>query len=211
MPEMSGVRKSVPRLLGAAWALALLAVLGACATTSPPDYDYDSEPDPRTGEYVIGEEDRLRVTVWRNDDLSTSVTVRPDGTVTLPLMGDVQAAGRTAGELREDITKRLASFVTDESAIVTVAVTDVNSYRFTVAGAVTQPGVFTQGHYVTVVEAVAMAGGFTRFAKPRAMQLTRVTRDGATRRIPIDYEAVSSGRQPEANLVMTRGDVLFVP
>jgi polysaccharide export outer membrane protein len=182
----------------------------ACATVTH-DYDYSKEPDPRRSEYVIGVSDRLSITVWKYPDLSRDVTVRPDGTITMPLIGDLVADGRTPTQLKAEIAKHLAEYVRDEGAVLTVSVTGVNSYSFTVTGNVTTPGVFTSQKYVTVLEAVQLAGGPSRFASPREMQLLRRDRDGKPRIIPIDYLAVLEGKQPEANLALIAGDQILMP
>ena len=122
--------------------------------------------------------------------------MRPDGTITMPLVGDIKAAGRTPSSLKSEITRRLQSFVRDDSAIVSVAVTEVNSYRFTVAGQVEHAGLLTAKYYVTASEAIAMAGGLNRFANPHKLTLVRNDSHGL-RRIPIDYERIASGLHPE--------------
>jgi polysaccharide export outer membrane protein len=185
--------------------------LGACGSTTP-YYDYSKEPDPRKAgaEYVIGVSDDLEITVWKNPDLSTKASVRPDGTITLPLIGDVAASGHTPSQLKADITARLASFVKDEAAVVTVAVTHVNSYRFTVNGNVEHPGMFSSTGYVTVAEAVALAGGPNKYASPSGTVIIRSDAKGR-RRIPIDYDAVRAGLRPEANLVVIAGDTIYMP
>lgn len=188
----------------------MLVCLSACVTPSI-QYDYAKEPDPRRSEYVIGVSDRLSIQVWKNPELSRDATVRPDGTITIPLIGDVEANGRTPSQLREEITTQLAKFVRDEGIVVTVAVTGVNSYSFVVSGNVQQPGVFTSQKYVTVLEAVQLAGGPNRFAKPRKTKLLRQDRAGTIREIPIDYPAVVAGKRPEANLALLSGDQVYVP
>ena len=188
---------------------ALVALLGACASHRA--YDYLKEPDPRRSEYVIGAADRLSIVVWKNTDLSKDVTVRPDGTITLPLVGDLAADGLTPSQLKEQIAKRLGKFVRDESAVVTIAVVEVNSYVFAVGGNVEKPGVFTSKRYVTVLEAVQMAGGLNRFAAPGEMKLLRRGPEGRLRTIPIDYPAVLDGSRPEANLALMAGDQIYVP
>ncbi|HMF40303.1 MAG TPA: polysaccharide biosynthesis/export family protein [Polyangia bacterium] len=189
----------------------LLGVLSAaCATTHGP-YDYASEPDPRKGEYVLGPSDALKITVWRNPELSTEAIVRPDGTVSMPLVGDLQAAGRTTKELKEEIVKRLHAYLKDEAASVTVAVTAINSYRFVVSGSVERPGVYTANHYVTVAEAMALAGGPNKFADAGGMVIIRASAAGAVRRIPIDYQGVISGTRPNENLAVVTGDTIYVP
>jgi polysaccharide export outer membrane protein len=192
-------------VLALAWPLAF-----GCAHAYRP-YNYAAEPDPRKHEYVLGPSDVLRVTVWHNVDLSGDVIVRPDGTITVPLVGDLPAAGRTAAEVRAELTQRLAAFVKDDAAVVTVAVTAINSYRFTVSGNVERPGTFSANHYVTISEAMALAGGPNRFSVPEDAVVIRTDPQGGTRRIPIDYPAMLAGTHPEQNVALLRGDVLYVP
>src|SRR5262245_49671252 len=125
----------VPHFMRSAAVVVLLATLAGCPVSTP-YYDYSKEPNPRKLEDVIGVSDKLLITVWKNPDLSTDAVVRPDGTITMPLIGDIKASGRTPSELRGEITTRLGNFIKDDSAVVTVAITEVNSYRFTVTGAV---------------------------------------------------------------------------
>jgi polysaccharide biosynthesis/export protein len=190
--------------------LALPVLLGACGSPRV-KYDYSKEPDPRRNEYVIGVADHLAIHVWKNPELSQDAIVRPDGTITIPLIGDLEANGRTPSQLRDDITKQLAKYVRDEGVVVTVAVTGVNSYTFTVSGNVERPGVYSSTKYVTVLEAVQLAGGPNRFASPRDTRILRRDRAGKLREIPIDYPAVLEGKRPEANLALIAGDQLYVP
>ena len=185
----------------------------ACATTTHEfsDYDYSKEPDPRRSEYVIGVADVLSILVWKYPDFSRDVTVRPDGTITLPLIGDLTASGRTPSQLRAVVAAQLSKYVRDESAVVTVAVNTVNSYGFTVSGAVERPGVFSSNKYVTVLEAIQLAGGPNRFANPRATQIMRRDKAGTLRIIPVDYQAVLDGSRPGANLALLAGDQVYVP
>jgi len=192
------------------WSFIALLILAGCGA-APVVYDYSREPDPRKSEYVIGVSDHLAIKVWKNGDLSTDAIVRPDGTITLPLLGDLRAAGRTPTELKEQVQKLLANYIRDESAVVTIAVTGVNSYSFTVSGNVEHPGVFSSPKYVTVLEAIQLAGGLNRYASPGKTQIFRLTKNGSARVIPIDYDAVQSGRQPDANIALLAGDRVFVP
>ena len=192
-------------MLALTWPLAL-----ACAHAVRP-YDYAAEPDPRKHEFVLGPSDVLRVTVWHNPDLSGEVIVRPDGTITVPLVGDLPALGRTPAEVRAELTQRLAAFVKDDAAVVTVAVTAINSYRFTVSGSVERPGTFSANHYMTVSEAMALAGGPNRFSAPEDTVVIRTDPQGGTRRIPIDYTAMLAGKHPEQNVALLPGDVIYVP
>lgn len=181
----------------------------ACGSPAA-NYDYTKEYDPRAHEYVIGSGDQLQINVWQNNDLSTQALVRPDGTITMPLVGDLQVSGKTPSQVKAEITTKLAQYVKD-NAVVTVAVTNVQSYRFTVTGQVQTPGTFEKNYYVTVAEAIALAGGPTRFASTRKVELLRVASDGKTRRIPIDYDDIENRKRPEANLTLVAGDTVFVP
>ena len=199
-----------PRLHVLAGLLAA-ACLVAC-TVKTPYYDYSKEPDPRNLEYVIGVADGLQINVWHQEELSTSAIVRPDGTITMPLIGDIRAVGRTTTELRSEITQKMSKFIRDESAVVTVAITAVNSYSFTVSGNVENPGVFNSQKFVTVAEAVAQAGGPNKFASRSGLVLIRQDRQtGKYRRIPINYDDIRSNKRPEANLVLMPGDTVFLP
>lgn len=189
---------------------ALLLVAIMLVGCGPAPYDYSKEPDPRKKEFVIGASDALKITVWKNPELSTDAKVRPDGTITMPLIGDIQAAGRTPGQLKQEIASKLGAYIKDESAAVSIAVTEVNSYRFTVAGNVERGGIFTSKYYVTVAEAIALAGGLNKFASPKKLVIVRMDATG-TRRIPIDYDRIASGEHPEENLVLLSGDTLFAP
>ena len=184
----------------------LVSTMG-CASSS--GYDYSKEPDPRKTEFVLGASDVLRVNVWKNPEMSTDARVRPDGTITMPLIGDMQAAGRTPSELKNEITAKLTNYV-KEGPVVSVQVAEVNSYRFTVGGNVEHGGVFTAKYYVTVSEAVATAGGLNKFANPHKLVIVRNDGHGV-RRVPIDYERVASGLHPEEDLPLIAGDSLFVP
>ncbi len=192
-------------------ALVLLVVLASACATPQSNFDYSTEPDPRQQEYVLGPSDVVHVSVWRNTELSGDATVRPDGTISLPLLGDLRAAGQTPSKLRADITKRLATFLKEEAAIVTVSVSAINSYRFVVNGNVEHPGVFSSSHYVTVVEAIAMAGGPNRFGSPELAVIIRSGAGGKARRIPINYPAILTGVHPEQDLTVLPADTIYIP
>jgi polysaccharide biosynthesis/export protein len=194
--------------------LALMLVNGggaACGGGPTIHYDYAREPDPRKSEYVIGVADELAISVWKNPELSTRAVVRPDGTITMPLIGDLKAAGRTPTQLKDEVTRQLANFIRDEGAVVTIAITAVNSYSFTVSGNVERAGVFSSPKYVTVLEAVQLAGGPNRYASPEKMKLFRAGPDGKMKVIPINYEDLQAGKRLEANLALLPGDQLYVP
>ena len=195
--------------------LALLCgvvAVGLCiASCGGPAYDYSKEPDPRRNEYVIGIADGLRINVWKNPELSTQVSVRPDGTITMPLIGDIFAFGRTVSQLTGEISSKLKAYVKEEGAIVSIAVTDVNSYRFTVSGNAERPGVFELKYFATVADALARAGGINKFGSEKKMLILRLMPNGGVRKIPINFDRISRGDHPEENLVLLPGDTLFIP
>ena len=131
----------------------------------------------------------------------------------MPLIGDLRAVGETPTSLKAMIRGRLGDFVKlGSGSEITVSVRCANSYRFTIVGEVTRPGVVQLGYYVTVVEAIAMAGGFTRFADKNAIKiLRRDPKTGKSRTIPIVYDFLADGSHPEMNLVLMAGDTMFVP
>jgi polysaccharide biosynthesis/export protein len=187
--------------------LGLVVALAGCGAAT---YDYSKEIDPRKREFVLGANDALHINVWKNPELSVDVRVRPDGTITMPLIGDIHAAGRTTSSLRAEITRKLANYIRDEAAIVSIAVTEVNSYQFTVSGNVERGGLMTAKNYVTASEAIAMAGGLNRYADPHKIILVRNDERGL-RRIPLDYTRIASGEHPGEDLVLVAGDTLFAP
>ena len=171
-----------------------------------PTYDYKKEPDPRTSEYQVGPLDQLKVVVWKNQELSADVTVRPDGVVTLPLIGDVKAAGRTPSQIQKEISQRYANFIRVEESVVSVGVSQVNSLNFTISGNVEKAGVYQVRSYVTVLEAIATAGGTNKYAGNSAY----IVRGTPSRKIPVDLKQASSGEHAEQNVVVLRGDLIVV-
>jgi polysaccharide biosynthesis/export protein len=164
--------------------------------------------DPRGKPYVIGVADVVRVSVWKDPSLSTDAIVRPDGTITMPLVGELRAAGRTTAELQADASRRLATVVKD--AAVTVSVTEVNSYRFSVAGNVAHPGLFTSRYYLTVSQALALAGGPSRYADTDEIVVVR-DMDGWRVRIPVNYDDILAGKAHEQDFAILAGDSVQVP
>ena len=188
-------------------ALFVTAILGSgcCPWVN---YDYSAEAQ-RTGAYRVGEGDVLRVAVWGDNQLSGTSTVRPDGQITLPLIGDVEAGGRTPPEIQEDIARRLVSYVTDRPR-VTVTVVEINSYRVYVVGRVNQPGEFTPNSPVTVLQALALARGLDEFADPDSIIIVRRDENGV-RRIPFIFcQAVQRGHV-EMDITLMTGDTVVVP
>lgn len=164
--------------------------------------------DEKPAEFRIGSGDRLRINVWKHDELSQEVTVRPDGNVSLPLVGEVHAAGRTGPDIAKEIEARYAKFYT-EPVPVTVVVTDVKSYKVYVLGEVQKPGEYSPGQPITVLQGLAVAGGLTPFARRDAIVIVRRDERGE-RRIPFNYSAVVAG-DLQQNLLMQSGDTIVVP
>ncbi len=201
------------RRLISVFALAVVVALAPGCKPTLPRYNYAAEPDPRNSEWILGIGDQITINVWENPGLTTEATIRPDGNITMPLVGDLRAVGETPSSLKAMIRGHLTDFVKlGSGSEITVAVRGANSYRFTIVGEVTRPGVVQLGYYVTIVEALAMAGGFTRFASRNSLKLMRRDpKSGKTRVIPIAYDFLADGSHPEMNLVMMTGDTLFVP
>jgi polysaccharide export outer membrane protein len=163
--------------------------------------------DPATAPYVIGADDVLRFSVWGNPDLSDEVLVRPDGKISLPLIGDVQAAGLTPEQLRQTVTTGLERLVTNPA--VTIQVTATNSRQVYAVGQVARPGVYQLTGSMTVLQLLAAAGGMTDFARKSAVVITRQL-DGKSINIPFDYAAFVSGEQLDQNIMLMPGDVVVV-
>jgi polysaccharide export outer membrane protein len=159
-------------------------------------------------EYRIGAQDVLQVAVFGNEDLSRSVTVRPDGMISLPLINDVLAEGLTPMELRAVLLERLVEFV--PSPEIAVIVTEVRSLMISVIGEVMKPGRYDLRAAATVVDALALAGGFKEFASRSKIVVIRS--QGATKRkLPFDYDDLDSTKSPQENFPLKPGDIVLVP
>lgn len=159
-------------------------------------------------EYRIGPEDVLHISVWKEKDLDRKVLVRPDGGISFPLVGDIQVSGRTPLEVQDEIRSRLQRYVPD--AEVTVSVDKISGYTVFVLGEVNNPGQFTLGRYVDVVQALTLAGGTTPYASERNMQILR-RQDGREVTYRFDFRDIKRGQQLEQNIILQSGDVVVVP
>jgi polysaccharide export outer membrane protein len=196
---------------GRAFAVAFAVVTAGCHPTLP-YYDYAKEPDPSASELVLGVGDNIAINVWENANLNTDATIRPDGTITMPLVGDIKATGETPTSLKITIKNKLQNFVRLQGTEITVAVKSWKSYRFTIQGEVGHAGVFTQDHYVNVADALALAGGPSRFAKRGEIVLMRRDpRTGKIKQIPLDYDDLASGKRQDMNIIVMSGDTIWVP
>lgn len=188
-------------------ALIALALWG-CGPSIYETYNYSKEYDPRKHEIVIGVSDQLSIGVYHAPELSAQVTVRPDGVVTMPLVGDLIVGGKTPSQVRDEMKQKLAAYL-KEDAVINVTVTGFNSYRFIVSGNVNHSGSFTQKFFITVSEAVAMAGGPNKFASDQIVIL-RFDPSGKIREIPVSFKALTSGRHPEQDIAIVSGDTVVV-
>jgi polysaccharide export outer membrane protein len=165
------------------------------------------EERPDAGEYRIGREDVLEVVVWHEPELTRVVPVRPDGRISLPLVGELDAAGRTASELQASVTRALAPYVRDTQ--VAILVREINASRVFVLGEVTKPGGFALRGPLSVMQAIALAGGRTEFAKDEVVWL-RQQPAGRTERVSLSFRELVQGEAAGA-LWLRPGDVLYVP
>jgi polysaccharide biosynthesis/export protein len=195
-----------------AFAVAVVVLAAGCHPPLP-KYDYASEPDPTHGELVLGVGDTIAINVWENTSFNTEATIRPDGKITMPLIGDVVATGETPTSLKTKIKTQLQNFIKLQSNNeITIAVKAWRSYRFTIQGEVSHGGVFTSDKYVTVAEALALAGGLTRFAKGNEIKLTRNDpKTGKPKHIPLDYDSLASGTRPDMDIYVLPGDTIWIP
>jgi polysaccharide export outer membrane protein len=158
-------------------------------------------------EYVIGADDTLHISVWKEPDLTATLPVRPDGKISLPLLNDVPAAGLTPMQLAASITEKLKKYIADPR--VTVVVTAMNSQRIFVTGEVTHSGAIPLLPNMTVLQALSSAG-FTQFANVKGIYLLR-TENGRQVKLPFNYKEVVKGNHPEQNIMLKPGDTVVVP
>lgn len=194
-----------------AWVLPLIVIslvaVGCSSIIQERDYDAPSG-------FMLGPEDVLEIAVWKNADLSRTTAIRPDGLISMPIIGDVQAAGLTADGLAHRIAERLKQFVAGNPA-VSVSVKELNSYSIFVLGEVTKPGKYQAKSYVTLLQAISMGGGFTEYAKKNNLQVVRNRLNGDNKihetRIPIRYDDLLVGRGEPGNMILLSGDTVIVP
>ena len=163
-----------------------------------------------TSDYIIGPEDVLEITVWRNTDLSKLVAVRPDGRISLPLVGDVGAAGRTATQLAEAISEKLKEF--KENPQVSIVVREVNSYAIYVLGEVTKPGKYPLKSKTTLLQAITLASGFTSAAARNKIVVFRFGElGGKDTKIKASYDDIIMRDESPQNIQLKPGDTIVVP
>lgn len=196
-------------------AVVALAIIGGRASWSaqaPKNDNGKSAPAPTSAttdaSYVIGPEDVLNIDVWKEQEISRIVPVRPDGKISLPLLNDVQAAGLTPMQLQAALRDALKKFISDPQ--VTVIVTQVNSRRVYVLGEVARPGAFPLLPHMNVLQALSTAGGFNQFAKESGVYVLR-TENGRQVTLPFNYKEVVRGKRADQNIELKPGDTIVVP
>jgi polysaccharide export outer membrane protein len=164
---------------------------------------------PHDDTYVIGNDDHLSIDVWKEQELSKSVPVRSDGKISLPLVGEIQAAGRTPLQLETDISNRLRSYITAPE--VTVIVEQINSKKFNMVGYINRPGVYPLTLSTTIMDAIAGAGGLRDFAKEKNIYILRHSPDGTQTRINFNYKDFIKGKNVAQNVKVQPDDTIVVP
>jgi polysaccharide biosynthesis/export protein len=168
-----------------------------------------SEGKQHDNDYLIGPEDVLSINVWKEPEISRTIPVRLDGRISLPLAGEVQAAGRTPLQLEQEITAKLKNYISDPE--VSVMVQQIRSKRFNVLGQVVRPGSYLLTNSTTVLDAIAMAGGFRDFAKQKSIYVLRRNSDGTETRLPFNYKDVVKGKHMEENVKLLPRDTVVIP
>jgi polysaccharide export outer membrane protein len=161
------------------------------------------------GDYLIGAGDVLAINVWKEPDITRAIPVRPDGRISLPLVGELQAAGKTPLQLEHDIAAKLQTYITE--ADVTVIVQQINSEKINVMGRVMKAGSYPLSGTTTILDAIAAAGGFQEFAKQKSIYVLRSNGAGGQTRIPFNYKDVIKGKHPEQNVRLQSHDTVVVP
>jgi polysaccharide biosynthesis/export protein len=195
-------------------ALIIVLLLGASGSAAPPSEPTDSKTAVETpseaqpADYLIGPDDVLAVNVWKEPEISRSVPVRPDGKISLPLIGELVAGGRTTVELQDDIKGQLLKYVSHPA--VTVIVEQAKSQKFNIVGEVERPGSYPLSTPMTVLDGIAVAGGFRDFAKTTKIYVLRVN-EGSRIRLPFNYKKVIKGNDFQQNVELQPRDTIVVP
>jgi polysaccharide biosynthesis/export protein len=165
--------------------------------------------EPIANAYMIGPDDVLAINVWKEPEISRTLPVRPDGNISLPLIGDLLASGRTTQQLQELIKQQLTAYLS--SPEVTVLVQEVKSHKFNIIGEVAKPGSYVMTAPLTVLDAIAVAGGLGEFARTTKIYVLRVNADGTRVRLPFNYKQVIKGQDLTADVELQPRDTVVVP
>jgi polysaccharide biosynthesis/export protein len=179
------------------------------AQSANPSSDTSPASKGHDNSFIIGDDDVLSINVWKEPDISKSVPVRSDGKISLPLVGEVQAAGDTPLKLEQEIAARLKNYISEPE--VTVMVQQVNSQKFNILGQINKPGSYPLTNSPTVLDAIAVAGGFRDFAKQKSIYVLRQNTDGTQTRLPFNYKEVVKGQNTAQNIKLQPRDTVVVP
>ena len=179
------------------------------AENQPANHVAPTSAVPANENFMIGAGDVLSINVWKEEQLTRSVPVRSDGRISLPLVGEIQASGRTPKELENELRTKLKDYVSEPE--VTVIVQEIKSQKFNVLGMVMKPGSYALANPTTVLDAIALAGGFRDFAKQKAIYVLRQAPDGSQTRLPFNYKDVVKGHNSSQNVVLQSNDTIVVP
>lgn len=184
-------------------------LLSSCNTISAtPAEEVKAKPAASSDEYKVQPGDVLNISVWKESDLQREITIRPDGVLNFPLLGDIPAEGKTVEELRKDIAAKISKFVPDP--VVSVSVKQSLGYRIFVVGKVSKPGDFAISREIDVMQALSMAGGPTPYASVNKIKILRRV-NGELKSIPFKYSDVENGENLEQNIMLHGGDIVVVP
>jgi polysaccharide export outer membrane protein len=207
--EKAAVRLSLTIVVVLAFSVLIMAQdVAPTAPAAKPDASPQANTSVRTDGYVIGAEDMISVYVWKEPDMSKSVPVRPDGMISLPLIGEIKAAGYTPVQLQGVLADAMKKYVSDPQ--VTVVVEKVSSLSFNIVGEIGRAGYYPLTRRMTVLDAIAMAGGFKDFAKTKKIYVLRVV-NGTEQRLPFNYKEVIKGQNSQQNIELQPRDTIVVP
>ena len=218
--QRSRVEILTKRLLYFVLLLAVLTGLAQAQDTSsssqppapkPAPADIPSPPPTSVppDSYIIGAEDILSIYVWKEPDMSKTIPVRPDGMISLPLVGEIKAAGHTPVQLQDVLATAMKKYVSDPQ--VTVVVEKISSLSFNIVGEIAKPGFYPLTRRMTVLDAIAMAGGFKDFAKMKKVYVLRISANGTQQRLPFNYKDVIAGKNEQQNIELLPRDTIVVP
>jgi polysaccharide export outer membrane protein len=190
--------------------ICLIFILPACnhQSVKASGSNAGSKPSQSDTAFIIGPADLLEIVVMKEPDLSKTIPVRPDGKILLPLVNEVQAAGKTPAQLQADLVQAFSKFY--EQVTVSVLVREINSYKFSITGKVKNPGIYKMSADTTMLEAISLAGGFVEFASTNNIKVFRKGLENS-KPIRIKYLKIISGKDPSQNIIIKPGDTIIVP
>jgi len=215
-----GEKKSVVGLFSCLALITLLSCLTVAQESAAPQSSSATNaantttPNPKNAgvrpeSYIIGAEDQLAIYVWKEPDMSKSVPVRPDGMISLPLIGEIKAAGYSPVQLQDVLADSMKKYISEPQ--VTVVVEKVASLSFNIVGEVQKPGYYPLTRRMTVLDAISLAGGFKDFAKTKKIYVLRSGANGAQQRLPFNYKQVIKGENSTQNIDLQPRDTIVVP